>query len=345
METKKRNYAIDCLKGFAIILVVLGHVMDGYLKTDIFLNQRNYIFNIFNYIYAFHMPLFFIISGFVFQLAYVTGDSTKPKLKVQLLNLVCVYLVFNLLFGIFKIFCGRFTNADVSWIDILLIPIKSIPPYWYLYVLILYYLIFLLPFMLKIKPSILLGISIFLGFMGSFLPSSYFDFFEARRFLYYLPFFYLGMLIKKGWVKEFILHILTIVSMVASALLMIKFHGRLYNSIPIVSLIIALGCSMLIYQVFMLLCINPCNIGVKTLSKIGQYSLEIYLIHCVFTSSIRIMFSRLGFNNFVLCIVINCFLSLLIPIFISIIMKKLKIHDLLFKPISFIKSKGVVSNV
>ena len=90
METKKRNYAIDCLKGFAIILVVLGHVMDGYLKTDIFLNQRNYIFNIFNYIYAFHMPLFFIISGFVFQLAYVTGDSTKHKLKVQLLNIVCV---------------------------------------------------------------------------------------------------------------------------------------------------------------------------------------------------------------------------------------------------------------
>ena len=41
METKKRNYAIDCLKGFAIILVVLGHVMDGYLKTDIFLNQCN----------------------------------------------------------------------------------------------------------------------------------------------------------------------------------------------------------------------------------------------------------------------------------------------------------------
>lgn len=337
MWIKKRNYTIDCLKGFAIILVVIGHVFDGYLKTDIFSNQHNLMFNIFNYIYAFHMPLFFIISGFVFQLAYVADNSVKPKLKMQIFNLICVYIIFNLLFGMFKILCGKFTNSDVNWIDIILIPIKSIPPYWYLYVLILYYLIFLFPLVLKINPTVFLTISVLLSFVGSFLSSDYFNFLEIRRFLYYLPFFYLGILLKKGWLQNTKLHCLSAVSIVISALLMVVFHGSLYNSIPVFSIFIAWGCSMLIYEIFTLLCAKRLTAGEKILGKIGQYSLEIYLIHCVFTSSIRVVFSRLGIGNFVLCIISNCLLSLLIPIGISLAMKKLKIHDLFFKPISFIK--------
>ena len=49
-----RNPAIDIMKGFGISLVVLGHVW----HSPIFLQKV---------IYAFHMPLFFIISGYLFN--------------------------------------------------------------------------------------------------------------------------------------------------------------------------------------------------------------------------------------------------------------------------------------
>ncbi|WP_278744644.1 acyltransferase family protein [Muribaculum intestinale] len=47
---------IDCLKGFAIFLVVLGHVVQNYNLMD------SWIFRI---IYSFHMPLFMFMSGYV----------------------------------------------------------------------------------------------------------------------------------------------------------------------------------------------------------------------------------------------------------------------------------------
>ena len=61
---KKRNEFIDILKGYAIILVVLGHSLQygcGLLPNNQFFSN-----NIFKIIYTFHMPLFVLISGYLF---------------------------------------------------------------------------------------------------------------------------------------------------------------------------------------------------------------------------------------------------------------------------------------
>lgn len=50
---------IDRLKGFAIILVIVGHIIQF---NDINGGSNNTLFKI---IYSFHMPLFFILSGYV----------------------------------------------------------------------------------------------------------------------------------------------------------------------------------------------------------------------------------------------------------------------------------------
>lgn len=47
---------IDALRGFAILLVIVGHLIQFNYSSGI----ENPIFNI---IYSFHMPLFFFISG------------------------------------------------------------------------------------------------------------------------------------------------------------------------------------------------------------------------------------------------------------------------------------------
>ena len=59
-DTKSSNrlFYVDNLRGFLIILVVLGHCIQ-HLDIDF---DHNIVFR---YIYSFHMPLFMFISGFV----------------------------------------------------------------------------------------------------------------------------------------------------------------------------------------------------------------------------------------------------------------------------------------
>lgn len=54
----KRLYFIDNLRGFLIILVIIGHCIQ-YMDIDY---DHNIIFR---YIYSFHMPLFMFVSGYV----------------------------------------------------------------------------------------------------------------------------------------------------------------------------------------------------------------------------------------------------------------------------------------
>ena len=63
---QKRILSIDAIKAFAIFCVVLGHCIQYgsgifYLKDEIYF--ENWLFKI---IYSFHMPLFMLISGYLF---------------------------------------------------------------------------------------------------------------------------------------------------------------------------------------------------------------------------------------------------------------------------------------
>jgi len=53
---------IDSAKGLAIILVVFGHVLGGTMARG-WLDSEGLFKHVYDYIYLFHMPLFFMISG------------------------------------------------------------------------------------------------------------------------------------------------------------------------------------------------------------------------------------------------------------------------------------------
>jgi fucose 4-O-acetylase-like acetyltransferase len=84
LTTKKRIHWIDITRGIAIILVIYGHLF----STD----QQRYL------IYAFHMPLFFFISGMVFKpimtksLLFITFKFFKQLLIPYYIFAVLTYL-------------------------------------------------------------------------------------------------------------------------------------------------------------------------------------------------------------------------------------------------------------
>ena len=90
---KERLLYIDNLKGFAILLVVLGHCIQ-FREPDY---DSNWLFRI---IYSFHMPLFFIISGYVSHQNDIQIESLVTKRAKQLL---LPYFIWGLGGGALKI--------------------------------------------------------------------------------------------------------------------------------------------------------------------------------------------------------------------------------------------------
>lgn len=344
----KRDYVIDSLKGFSILLVVIGHVMDGYLNAGMFPKHHAVMYWCFRLIYAFHMPLFFVVSGYVYQLAYIKDGKVIPKIRLQILNVIVLYVVYSILFGGFKILCGSFTNSDVTIMDLLMIPVKSIAPYWYLYVLVLFYLLMSFPQLLKISYPYFLIVAVVLSLLSTFVNGEWLQYFEIRRFFYYLPFFYFGMLLKQNT-----LHVLNhkgicLLSLVVSIFLMVWFRDFSYGAydlIPGWRLLIAFGCLLAVSQFFSLTCRNEREWHVRAFSFLGRYSLEIYLLHCVFTAGNRVILNKLHLQIFWLCIILNCAISTALPIMIAVVLKKCKLHDLAFKPVYFIQKRREKNNV
>lgn len=80
-KTKQRISWIDVTKGIAIYLVILGHSLIGLKVND--------------YIFAFHMPLFFIASGLLFREKSIKKTITgniKKLLVPYYITSVCVIL-------------------------------------------------------------------------------------------------------------------------------------------------------------------------------------------------------------------------------------------------------------
>lgn len=116
---KERNVSIDLLKTFALTLMVFDHVGFGE--------------EIHTYIQSFHMPLFFIISGYLWKERSIIVDI-KKKAK----SLLIPYFLFGFLYTLIKAILnyGETTRENIR--SILFFPTDlSNMPYnpalWYLY--------------------------------------------------------------------------------------------------------------------------------------------------------------------------------------------------------------------
>lgn len=80
------------LKGFAIFLMVMGHALSWSYSADVVRTADNAFVR--NLIYAFHMPLFFFMSGYVIDLWGKGFDSGRCRKllwkRVQSLALPCI---------------------------------------------------------------------------------------------------------------------------------------------------------------------------------------------------------------------------------------------------------------
>ena len=124
-EKVKRIPWIDIGKGIGIILVIAGHT---------FTEGQFYV-----WLNSFHMPLFFLLSGFLYYYSY--NNASLKKIVGKVSELIILYFGFSVIQCLIQIAMAGRINRNITFNDIFLLPIYTVPPYWYLYVLAFLYIV------------------------------------------------------------------------------------------------------------------------------------------------------------------------------------------------------------
>lgn len=347
-----RKVWIDGLKGFAALTVVLGHVVSGYLEAGQFEAQKGFLTAVFNGIYAFHMPLFFVISGFVFSLAYLDGEGTpkKDRIRIQLGNVAAVYVGWSLLLGGLKILFTRNVSNVVLPSDLLWIPLKAIGLYWYLYVLFLCYL--MAAFLVgkhTIRRCYVACAAALVACLCKNLLSPFLPGYTVFLLLDYGFFFLLGVLLQRdpralagigkpvGFLSFGVAGIGMAVFFLAG-----EDGARNWGSIDFWGAIMALSLSLSVLGLARW-CDGKGVAG--ALAPIGRYSLEIFLLQTFVIAANRTFLPMVGITDFAVSLCTSFVTAVAVPILLSILTKKLRVHDLLFCPATWLaRRKGRVTS-
>lgn len=263
-----RDYRIDSLKGFLIILVIVGHVITMLDNSNV-LNHA-----LMGLIYIFHMPLFILVSGYLTK----SPDSQDAKTMWRgVLRILVPLLIFHLLY------CA--SNAHLYGSNYLTV-LKSFPNsiLWYLMSLIFWrIMLYYTPKALLKRPALYLSIALVVSVLCglTYLGRP----FSIQRTLNFYVFFLMGYYYRQGslnrqWWHNNILH-----AAVAVVLLPLIFYlyprcGNVMNGLDhydldgipekILILTCSIAMSMLVFNVMR---------DFKPLRSIGKESLFYYLYH------------------------------------------------------------------
>lgn len=138
---KKREIWVDDVKVIACVLVVLGHFFQSMTKANIL--PINDLYGWFNRtIYYFHVPLFFICSGYLYQRFSKVDDIKSWGMNVvkKALALGVPYFTFSFATWLLKTIFSGTVNDEIGNLTETLF-LKPTSPYWYLYALFFIFLI------------------------------------------------------------------------------------------------------------------------------------------------------------------------------------------------------------
>lgn len=142
VSEKRRWKEIDVLYTIGIILVLIGHSHSSDWSTF----RGTVLDKAIIFIYTFHMPLFFFISGFLFQNSKaIEAKGYKSWIFEKAIRLLSPYLLWSLIAAVPKYWVENrsFAGVGKAIIDVFINPRASVwGHFWFLPVLFLTYMIF-----------------------------------------------------------------------------------------------------------------------------------------------------------------------------------------------------------
>lgn len=306
---------ISISRTFGIVLVVLGHAITG-------ADAENDIFGkiILTIISSFHMPLFFIISGYLFY-KHINEVQLKSFIKNKIFDLLVPYTLMSTVYCLL----GRITNDDIYTLKALTKCLyRPISHFWFLYVLFfvsLFSFAFLKLLQIDLNKIFVINI-ILLVTINAFKINLWQYDFPIYKIIYYNLFFFVGCLLNKH-----------------------KYNGKIDSKFLIITFIIYIFGVLIIYfeknNIFVdiscavsgsLILFNLSNrLNAKFLIYIGNNTMPIYLVHSLFLSFSRKLLSQVITENMLIAI-LTSLVGLIFPLGLCRIASKNRIYNILFYP-------------
>lgn len=311
---------IDALKGFAILTVVIGHCADGILSAGMYSQYKFELQALYDAIYSFHMPLFFIVSGFVFWLS-----KSYTKYKSKIFDFVIVYLIWYFLTWLVKFLLGAKVNKQVGFEELLGIFYHPIAPMWYLYVLIIFYLIFSV---LNIK-KVTFPVVALCGVVAITSKIMNLNIGVINQLLYHAYFFIMG-----GYIVQTKLYTKLKTPHVCMSCMVLAFNIYLYFNHVMIGVYVNAFKIFVVANIASLICFYAIvKMKVYEVMKVmGENTLQIYVIHCFVTAGLRLVFKVAGINSLLLYMVVGTILGVLIPVFIAKFCTRIYCLNFVFQP-------------
>lgn len=323
----KREKWIDDIKIFACILVVIGHFLQSMMKSGVY-SENGIVDWFLKTIYYFHVPLFFICSGYLYQTTVCFNrfkDWGKNIVK-KLLSLGVPFVLFSTATWVLKTIFSNSVNDEISSLyDVLFL--HPISPYWYLYTL--FFLFVFIPVINK-KNYYLFGIALVMKLVNIFLGDL--DIYLISVMFQNAIWFVMGMYISRfnviEKVKTRIWQVRGELGLILFSMLSILFYfidgGKLGSFL--------LG--MLACVSFFLIFISRKGGKEESfcISLLKDSTWPIFLMHTLFAAPVRSILIRFGVNNWIIHTILGMGISIVGPMVVVLIMRKWTWLEIFFYP-------------
>lgn len=281
---------VNLAKGIGIILVVIGHYSPE--------NSPSFWLHLHNFIYAFHMPLFFVLSGYLYK--YKEGSYLK-LLKNKIQRLVLPFFSVAVFYACFKLLAGAFVNLDYpvnyqSILNLLTNPVFSfVPLLWFVHALFGIFLIYpIIRAMAQPVPIFVLTlvVAIFVSIFNISIPI-------FSKAVENLPYFSLGVLFADQIFrnkfsllcssKAFLISTISLFFCFIAYTQLVKLSG---SNLAFVSYLLGIIGAIAVIS-FSMIAERKISASQTNIFEIfGICSMSIYLFHTLFESAVRIAFTK-----------------------------------------------------
>lgn len=336
MGTKKRILEIDLAKGLAIILAVIGHAFPDAVKGFWIAGENSVAASMEQFIYSFHMPLFFMCSGFLF-LPKLTNGGGNQTITTRFKRLMIPYLFLSFMYLGGKMVGGALADNALSDNPIVGIMFGNSPCYgaWFLWVLFFMSVIVLC--LRRVNVWFLLAVFIAASYIPLNLEA---DFKGISVIMSATMWFLTGCVVRKHY--SCISKYLNVYICWGSLLVILAIHiygGLIESSNVLVTRSVAIIKTLMGITASYALCYLLAtkyteSATTKRLQLCGDYCMDIYIVSMFVLVPLRILYVNVGLMNYIPYwpwLIIVSVLGVVLPVLISKhIVRKVRILRVLF---------------
>lgn len=327
----KRLVSIDNLKGFLTLLVIFGHVTVGLggLANGAY-TDASFVQKISTIIYAFHMPLFFSLSGFFWkEKGRIEIEKRVTIIKNKLMALALPYLLCSIVYFLIKYAMGAFTAVDLTLTDLIEIPIHPIEFFWYLYSLCTISVLAEVLDALHVNKKIVLVVLVLIA-VSECVDTDFMALYKTAENAVY---FYMGSI-----AFEYKEHLVKVKSMVVTGIgFFVSMYIYLFLYEADNAIVHFMLCTFII--AFSIgIAMRVLEKEIKYITYIGKFSMPFYVIHVIFVGGIRIILYRLNIYDIGIHLALGFTITTIACyVLYRYIISKIKWIDFLFYPSRYVK--------